>query len=712
MKIHAERNVYKMRKRLTQTLILTLASTLGFALLRAATAGAPTPAAVAPPESVEPVGMKQQDDLASATTAIPQSSIPQGWVLIASKGKCFEMGQEFVGHRWTYTYPVHPVSFTYDFLMSSTQVSQAEYMKIVGVNPSQHLGDDSRPVDNVSWIDAVLYCNAMSKRDSVPRVYNYTEVKRDVQGRVIALVGLWADVKNGGYRLLTSAEYEYVVRAGTTGRWFFTDKDEEQGKATDYAWCDRNSEHTTHPVAKLKANAFGVYDITGNLWMWCNDWYGGAYPSTPQTDPEGPATGEERVARGGAFKNDVNHERSAYHWQWQPETQSSEIGFRIARTVPSASPTPLRLLDINESAWYRIVARHSGKTLEIAGRSDNREAGAALQQSGATGADSQLFQFSHFQGAYYQIFVKSSGKVLQIKDNSMSDHASVEQSDPTGADNQLFTLVKDTDDSYSIVAKSSGYCFDVSGDVSDVGNNARVVVCPPDNALNHKFQLFEASLGNFEPVVVPFSVVPSYKPPFDAAAAGMTSLFDGKTLNGWVGDPACWKVIDGAIVGLGENQNLMTVGDYDDFRLIVSTIQVNSPTNHQGIGFWGEHMPPGEFGYGGCVDVMPPMYWTWDYKTGHEPRGSFRFSRNLDKDLGITRSEWTQAEILVNRSKGTIRMAINGIEMMYYTDWMPCHLKRGPIGLQAHRGNHDVRYKDIYIEVSPTKNNLITLKNE
>ncbi len=200
--------------------------------------------------------------------------------------------------------------------------------------------------------------------------------------------------------------------------------------------------------------------------------------------------------------------------------------------------------------------------------------------------------------------------------------------------------------------------------------------------------------------------VPAYTPPFDAAAAGLTPLFDGKTLNGWVGDPTCWKVVDGAIVGVKGNQNIMTTGDYDDFRLIVSTIQVDKPSNHQGIGFWGERMPEGKYGYGGCVLVMPPMPWTWDYTVNKGAPGTL----SLNKDAGFKRSEWSQAEILVNRSKGTIRMAVNGIEILDYIDNNPSRLKKGPIGLQAHAGNKDVRYKDIFIEVSPKEDRLITVK--
>jgi len=201
-----------------------------------------------------------------------------------------------------------------------------------------------------------------------------------------------------------------------------------------------------------------------------------------------------------------------------------------------------------------------------------------------------------------------------------------------------------------------------------------------------------------------------YAGPFDAKKAGLTPLFDGKTLAGWVGDPNCWKVVDGAIVGTKGNQNLMTVGDYDDFRIVVSTIQVKDPSNHQGIGFWGDHMPEGKYGYGNCVDVMPPMNWTWDYTVNRGAPGKLTLSRDLDKELGFKRSQWTQAEILANKAKGTIRMAVNGVEMLNYVDDNPSRLKKGPIGLQAHAGNQDVRYKDIFVEVAPKDDKLITVK--
>jgi hypothetical protein len=201
-----------------------------------------------------------------------------------------------------------------------------------------------------------------------------------------------------------------------------------------------------------------------------------------------------------------------------------------------------------------------------------------------------------------------------------------------------------------------------------------------------------------------------FVPPFDAVAAGLKPLFDGKTLKGWVGDPQCWKVEDGAIVGVKGNQNIMTVDDYDDFRLIVSSIQVKEPSNHQGVGFWGKRLPEGTWGYGGCLLVMPPMPWMWDYTRNGSQVGKMTVSKNVEKELGVKRSQWTQAEILVNRAKGSVRMAVNGIEVMNYIDSDPARWRKGPIGLQAHGGNKEVRYKDVFIEVSPKEDRLITLK--
>jgi hypothetical protein len=132
----------------------------------------------------------------------------------------------------------------------------------MGVNPTKHPGDLKRPIDNISWYDAILYCNALSKRDGLDPVYTYSSIESTPENGISFIKDLNYDIKKNGYRLLTSAEYEFVVRAETTTTWFFADKDEEQDNAKEYAWCDRNAGGETHPVGTLKANKYGVYDIT------------------------------------------------------------------------------------------------------------------------------------------------------------------------------------------------------------------------------------------------------------------------------------------------------------------------------------------------------------------------------------------------------------------------------------------------------------------
>jgi len=201
----------------------------------------------------------------------------------------------------------------------------------------------------------------------------------------------------------------------------------------------------------------------------------------------------------------------------------------------------------------------------------------------------------------------------------------------------------------------------------------------------------------------------TFKPPFDAAAAGLKPLFNGKDFTGWIANPECWRIIEGTLVGTKDNQLMTTVADYDNFRLIVCSSQADPPMNHQGIAFWGDRTPAGDYGYGDCILFTPPNTGTWDYKLRGRAPGKVLFSRDLEKE-GYTRSRWTQAELLVNRTTGTVRMAVDGIEVISYVDSDLPRRKKGPIGLQAHGGSHDVRYRDIYIEVDPKSDKLLTVK--
>lgn len=130
------------------------------------------------------------------------------------------------------------------------------------------------------------------------------------------------------YRLPTEAEWEYACRAGATTDYSFGNSDAELG---DYGWYDENSGGKTHPVGKKKPNAWGLYDMHGNVWEWCQDWHGD-YPSGSVTDPTGPVSGSRRVYRGGSWLNVAWFCRSADRDGDAPANRSHYLGFRVLRS--------------------------------------------------------------------------------------------------------------------------------------------------------------------------------------------------------------------------------------------------------------------------------------------------------------------------------------------------------------------------------------------
>jgi formylglycine-generating enzyme required for sulfatase activity len=198
--------------------------------------------------------------------------------------------------------PVHSVTLG-AFTMSQTLVTQAQYQSMMGVNPSSFDSGSTWPVESVNWYDAVWYCNKLSKLAGLDTVYTYTGIYQGSGYDTLASVAI--DYSKNGYRLPTEAEFEYANRAG---------------RATDYYWGRNyppmttadtlaidsnavwyyNSPASPQPVAKKLPNAWGLYDMSGNLWEWCNDWYGG-YGATNQTNPTGAASGSSRVQRGGSW---------------------------------------------------------------------------------------------------------------------------------------------------------------------------------------------------------------------------------------------------------------------------------------------------------------------------------------------------------------------------------------------------------------------------
>lgn len=183
------------------------------------------------------------------------------------------------------------------------------------------------------------------------------------------------------------------------------------------------------------------------------------------------------------------------------------------------------------------------------------------------------------------------------------------------------------------------------------------------------------------------------------------ALFDGTTLKGWNGNPALWSVKDGAIHGISStgSQLLLTDGDYTDFRLILKS-RLLSNDNHLGVCFWGDRTP--DFSYGNCILVIPPTGHFWDYHPGMSDDPQYEKFPHADFDPHV----WHDTEILAHLKSGTVRVAVNGIEVTRYTDPDPPRLKKGPIGLQLHSGASEVEYKDLQIEVDPQIDRLLTVK--
>jgi formylglycine-generating enzyme required for sulfatase activity len=134
--------------------------------------------------------------------------------------------------------------------------------------------------------------------------------------------------------LPTEAEWEYACRAGSTTRYCFGD---DEAALMEYSWYGGNSDDRPHPVAQMKSNAWGLYDLHGNVWEWCSDWYDkDYYPKSPTADPTGPVTGSSRVNRGGGWHDDARNCQSWVRSRYQPTSRYIILGFRVAR-APSAS---------------------------------------------------------------------------------------------------------------------------------------------------------------------------------------------------------------------------------------------------------------------------------------------------------------------------------------------------------------------------------------
>lgn len=210
---------------------------------------------------------------------------------------------------------LHEVKLTRGFWMLDSEVSQRLYTEVMGSNPSRHdeCGEQC-PVEEVSWFDAVNFCNRLSEIEGVQPAYT-------INGKQVTWQ--WGAP---GYRLPTEAEWEYAARAAGSNRGALPGG----GPPEQVAWHNANARGTTHPAKGLRANSIGLYDMGGNVREWVWD-YPAYFESEYAIDPTGPVTGSQRVTRGGSWTADPTRVRNAYRRPESPTTSTPQIGFRVVR---------------------------------------------------------------------------------------------------------------------------------------------------------------------------------------------------------------------------------------------------------------------------------------------------------------------------------------------------------------------------------------------
>ncbi|MFH1843531.1 MAG: formylglycine-generating enzyme family protein [bacterium] len=211
--------------------------------------------------------------------------------------------------------PPHPVTISRPFWLKSTEVTQAEYGAIMCENPSYWQGCDDCPVERVNWNSALLFCNTLSDWAGLAPAYTITPD-----------TVVW-DRNAPGYRLASEAEWEYACRAGSSSRFYAGDHD---SILAGIGWYAGNARGFPHRVGEKSPNDWGLYDMHGNVFELCWDWFA-SYDDGGVTDPAGPATGLFRISRGGGYQFDPDRCTATARGLSSPSETSQQRGLRIAR---------------------------------------------------------------------------------------------------------------------------------------------------------------------------------------------------------------------------------------------------------------------------------------------------------------------------------------------------------------------------------------------
>ena len=259
--------------------------------------------------------------------------------LVSVEGGSFTMGSEVNERNEA---PIRSVTLS-SFYMLSTEVTQEQYKAVMGVNYS-HFKSPNRPVEEVSWYDAIVFCNRLSMLLGLEPVYSIEDSTNPSDwGEVPRILSeasdkeKWNDIvanfSADGYRLPTEAEWEYAAKGGKNEDGFLYSGSDN---ILDVAWTVDSLEGETRDVAAKSPNKLGLYDMSGNVWEWCWDWYN-AYSITDVDNPSGGskvATGR-KIRRGGSICSDKRFCRISNRASSAPDVRGADLGFRIVRSIPA-----------------------------------------------------------------------------------------------------------------------------------------------------------------------------------------------------------------------------------------------------------------------------------------------------------------------------------------------------------------------------------------